>query len=140
MTTDARLTPPRSFVGMPHDVYAFIERIGDVLVRDWLRARDAAGGHGREIASAFEIADAAVDAHGLRPEYRNIERRVARLVDGVQWFAANSSGVHGITLRDTGAMRLLASWAALAVLLGDRLDAQSFATLTQPFRSIGGIT
>jgi hypothetical protein len=91
-----------------------------------------------KLALAAEVAEAALDAHGLRAESRDIERRVTWLVDGIEWFGMNPFGAHGITARDVAAMRLLAAWAAMAVLLGDRLDRQSFNALTEAFRVAGG--
>jgi hypothetical protein len=61
---------------------------------------------------------------------------VDRLVTGVQWFAQTSEGVHGITERDLSAMRLLAVWCALAILVDDQLGPAAREVLVAPFRGI----
>ena len=136
MANDAALTPGATFVGMTHDAHEFIDRIRRIPVRDWLQARDSTHGMGPALAWAVEIAEKAVDENGLRDEYRAAERRVVWLVDGIEWFARESNGAHGITMRDIGALRLLATWAALGVLVRDHVGVVVFDTLTHAFRPL----
>ena len=137
--TDASLTAPRAIVRVNSGLDAFIDRIGRLPVRDWLAGRDSARARGDEIARAIATAELAVRGSGRIEEYRTAERDIMRLVDGIEWFALNSGGVHGITLRDIAAMRLLATWAALAVLMHDRLERDVVTTLVRPFASCVGL-
>jgi hypothetical protein len=74
-----------------------------------------------------------VDALGLRQENLEIEQAVDRLITGVRWFAETSEGVHGITKRDLLAMRLLAVWCPLALLVDDQLTPGAREVLVAPF-------
>ena len=123
---------------LPPDVGRFLHTLGRSPTRDWLAARDQADGSGPRLAEAAEEVEALVDALGLHEENWMIEQAVERLILGVQWFAETSEGVHGITARDLSAMRLLAVWCALAVLVDDQLAPDAREVLVGPFRAMVG--
>jgi hypothetical protein len=119
----------------PFAVSLFLERLANSPTRDWLRPRDAADGTGPLLVSAFTEVQAAVDALGLPTEAGAIEDRIDALVRGVQWFAEQSEGVHGITARDISGLKLLAL-CALALLTREHLSPHAFDVLVTPFREM----
>ena len=60
------MTVTTTLAVMPQNVSVFIDRISQLPVRDWLKARDSVDGMGPTIAWAVEVAEKAVDVHGLR--------------------------------------------------------------------------
>jgi hypothetical protein len=124
---------------LPPAVGRFLHTLGRSPTRDWIAARDRADGTGPRLAEAAQGGvESLVHALGLREENRMIELAVDRLIDGVTWFAQNSSGAHGINARDLGAMRLLATWCALAILVDDQLAPAAREVLLGPFHGMVG--